>query len=294
MKAKPSQKRPSKSPSTPFVKTWPLPDGFFTTGILAGALQVSRQEVLTLARRERWPSRKIASELEFKPDARVAIQCASYLAQAKPAVPPPTVTLSDLVLDPRDVGLLRRAIGRHHVVRLYLETRESQPQLKSKAILQRIRRMIDDREFQLDIIGGPMPAIGMSNARLVEWVKRYRAYGFTGLLELKRGRVGRRAKARGVKPPSAMETTGVEPMNLHTQNPQHFVCVGGPQNLNDALALLDANMAAQVRVAERITREIKQPTPPPPALDVKGFFEDLDRLKALLDGNKNSAPVEAN
>jgi hypothetical protein len=140
----------------------------------------------------------------------------------------------------------------------------------------------------------------MSNARLVEWVKRYRAYGFTGLLELKRGRVGRRAKARGVKPPSAIETTGVEPMNLHTQNPQHFVCVGGPQNLDDALALLDANMAAQVRISQRIIQRLEklpkphQNTTTLPVPDLAGCFQAIEDAVTLLGAKIDSAPVAAN
>lgn len=199
VKDHPHQLESPNPAARPFIKTWPLPDGFFGSGVIASALGVTRAEAIALARMEGWPSRRLSSEMEFRPGAAVATKCATYLGSLPAQEGRPTIAMHELLRDPRDLELIRRAEARRIIVQLYLDIRVQHPELKAAQITSRIRRTLADRRDQLDILGSRMPRVGLSDDRIQLWVKRYRAFGYTGLLERKRGRVGRRAKVRATR-----------------------------------------------------------------------------------------------
>ena len=151
-------------------------DDFFTARELAQALSVNKKRVQRLAAREHWTTRRNGNHLEYCPPPEVAARAAALKAEPDPA---PTVRFADLAHSDtaRQTTLLREQA---------VQLLESNLDIGKEAALQAVcSQMRKDH---------PMFRISVSSLR--RWQTLYQLFGLDGLVEQKRGRVGRKPYAK--------------------------------------------------------------------------------------------------
>jgi hypothetical protein len=157
------------NPSTP---QW------FTAAEIALACGTHKKKVHRTAQRDHWESRQHANRLEYRPPARIADIVLKSPSSTVPSFQPPAVRFSDLAhsLEARDLVLTRE-----------------------KAVLLLENNLHLGKEMALDLVVKHFhverPLFSISVTSLRRWQIAYHASGLDGLVEQKRGRVGRKAFA---------------------------------------------------------------------------------------------------
>jgi len=148
-------------------------DQYFAAADIALALAVHKKRVLRVARRDAWPQRTDGYRLLLQPPPDIA---ALIIARPiSPSSPIRPIHFADLVhSDPQRELVLRR----EQAVRLLQENLHLG---KEVALVSTAA-----------IIRATYPGFRCQARALREWLKRYQAHGLDGLVDQKRGRVGRK------------------------------------------------------------------------------------------------------
>jgi hypothetical protein len=165
-------------------KVW-APDGsaeaprFFSARDIALAMGVNKKQVHRTAQREGWPTRSSGNKLEYCPPAAIAAVIIAAPASASPHLRSErSVTFADLAHsdDQRNVVLMRE---------------------KAVQCLQNNLHL--GKEIALELVAHKFkteqPLFRISVSSLRRWFDAYQLAGIDGLVEQKRGRVGRKAFA---------------------------------------------------------------------------------------------------
>jgi len=143
----------------------------FTARDIARGLKTYKKAVHRRAAREGWPRRRSANQFIFLPPAGLR----RHLLQSVPTeFRRETLSPGSLHISPARLAELARAEQRLRALLLFLQFR---PAFRIQRALQRAARF---------------STVGCSVASLRRWACAWQRAGFAGLLEQKRGRVGRR------------------------------------------------------------------------------------------------------
>ena len=150
---------------------------YHTAAAIARALNSNKKYITRLAQREGWPARKVGNRYEYLPPAHIA-RCVVAAPVATIEASTALVTFADLAHSDaqRDKVLLRE-----QAVRLLQQNLSLGKEVALQLVCQHF--------------AGAHPMFPCSVSSLRNWLAAYTARGIDGLVEQKRGRVGRKGFA---------------------------------------------------------------------------------------------------
>ncbi|MFN7138761.1 MAG: helix-turn-helix domain-containing protein [Limisphaerales bacterium] len=150
---------------------------FFTAAEIALAIGRNKKYVHRVAARDQWPCRGVANRLEYCPPANIANAILSAPERQKD-LDVPTVKFTDLVAG---------------------DVQQQNVLLREKAVTDLNNNVHLGKEIALNLVVAKFrrdhPLFNISVSSLRRWADAYAAFGLDGLVEQKRGRVGKKAFA---------------------------------------------------------------------------------------------------